>query len=1003
MKAKLLLIALVCLLTLGHSGTVKANGLSAEQLADHGLPAGDAREVLPGPGALIHLQFHDILSVLEGVEEILVAGIPDKAAPPDVQQLLQTEHPLLTLLGMQTLQQPLTPEVLEQSTGINARGTIGLTLYLGDPRRMFILSLPTRNREPLIPLLNAALQPSDIEEVSISGQRAIRVVSKRIKFLPELYLVSSSDTLYLCGDRSLVQALYLTPTAQRFGQDPFMSRALPATETKQMRMVLNPAMAKPLALQLQGVSMIAKMMIPQQRAALLERIPQEAKQQIEMQMRMQLGVRDLEQLVDYAECMVIATLEQLIDFISGRMLAFEGFTMAANLQDGFVEFNASLHSSRFKAETCTKSVPMDQVKRALAWLGSDYQSFTVSGKKIQPKASPILLAWAKRVQKQCEKKKLAWPGLVRFVEMLDELRPVPKVESRMPWIISTRAPLHPAPSLEDAASLEDYFVSLELPVYRSVKITPDQGRDFLEACFREETEALNKNRELGQGFANTFQKQKPWCLHQNRFQMSPLDGGVTRYTRESVWTSRSGIFGYDQHALVNRKVVNARRVGDYLVYHRGAQASSWLAGLEANQSRRIAPGVIDLLDRVPEGANYVSVLRVLQDLPQWVGWVGAMESRLHADAHKYLQKAQAAVDSSSDLENAKYKIRGMKMPMIIGSVNIHPETKQIYALLPAGNMPLMLPRPKVIPLVEKLFEDYAAQADSVGGSLVYTKVSDESCQFAMLQSTAALTTLTRTVGNALFENYLATQERQAQLQRQIMTQRDGDVTAFDEVIVRNPQWAFIPQPKPKVPAKPSKKIPARATGTDKRMVDLSKYYNAGLNETWHKGGMSNNTLKDLPKGIETLGGTSFDIRGIVQLSGRQAEQELSVQFPEEVANITVKQKGQKIHFLHCCGWPSPKGASIGAFVIHYQNGESRSVPIVYGVDVQDWWMNEDVTSDSKLNVVWRGKNHSAPDGPPIGVCKTTWVNPLPSIEIDHIDYQSAMMNSAPFLIAITLE
>jgi hypothetical protein len=765
---------------------------------------------------LIHLQFHNLLSVLEGIEEILVAGIPDKAAPPDVQELLQTEHPLLTLLGMKTLQQPLTPEVLEQSTGINARGTIGLTLYLGDPRRMFILSLPTRSREPLAPLLNAALQPSEIEEVSVGAQKAIRVVSQRIKFLPELYLVSSSDTLYLCGDRSLVQALYHTPTAQRFGQDPFMSRALPAIETKQVRMVLNPAMAKPLALQLQGIGMIAKKMIPQQRAALLEKIPQEAREQIEMQMRMQLGVRDLEQLADYAECMVIATLEQLIDFISGRMLAFEGFTMATNLQDGFVEFNASLHSSRFKAETGTKSLPMHQVKLALAWLGPDYQSFTVSGKKPQPKASPTLTAWAKRVQKQCERKKIAWPGLDRFVEMLEEFRAVPT--------ISTRAPLQPAPSLEDAASLEDYFVSLELPVYRPVKITPDQGRDFLENCFREETEVLNKNRELGQDFANTIQKQKPWCLHENRFQVAPLDGGVTRYTRESVWTSRTGIFGYDQHALVNRKVVHARRVGNYLVYHRGAQASSWLAELEPSQSRRIAPGVDDLLNRVPEGANYVSVQRVLQHLPRWVGWIGAFESRLHADAHKYLEKAQATIDSSSELETAIHTIRGMKIPMIIGSVNIHPETKQVYALLPAGSMPLMFPRPKVVPLVQKLFEDYAAQADSIGGSLAYTKVSDESYQFAMLQSTAAITTLTRTVGNALFENYVATQERRAQLQRQISAQRDGDATVFDEVIARNPQWAFIPQPQPKVPAEPSKKIPARATGTDKRMVDLSNYH-----------------------------------------------------------------------------------------------------------------------------------------------------------------------------------
>lgn len=1003
MKARLLLTMLVCFVTLGHSGIVEAQGLSAQQLADHGLPAGPARDILPGSEALLHLQFHDLLSVLEGVEEILVAGIPEKAAPPEVQQLLQTEHPLLTLLGMQTLQQPLTPELLEQMTGINTRGAIGLTLYFGDPRRMFILSLPTRFREPLAPLLNAALQPSDIKEVNVSGQKATLVVSQRLPFLPELYLVSSRDTLYLCGDRSLVQALHNTPKAQRFGQDPFMSRALPAMETKQVRLVMNPAMAKPLALQLQGLGMMAKAMIPMQRVALMKQIPPEAKEQIEMQVRMQLGVRDLNQFADYIECMLVATLEQLIEFISGRMMAFEGFTMATDLQGGFMEFSASLHSSRFKTESGTKSIPMDQVKQALTWLGPEYQSFTVTGKKLQPMQSPIIKVWAKRVQQQSQMKGHSWPGLTRFIEMLEALKPMPTVESRTPWILSTHAPLRPAPSLEDAESLEDYFLSLELPIYRRIKITPDQGRGFLEGCFREETQALIENRQLELDFANTFQKQRPWFLRENRFQSKPMGGGITRYTRESSWATRGGIFGYDQHELVNRKVVYARRVGDYLVYHRGIQASPWLAGLKSRQSNQIAPGVVDLLDRVPEGANYVSVQRVLQNLPRWVGWIGALESRLYTDAQKYLESVQTVVDNSNNLEAAKYTIRGMKMPVIIGSVNIHPETKQVYALLPTGNMPLMLPRPKVIPLAQKLFEDYAAQADSVGGSLVYTKASDESCQFTMMQSTAALTTLTRTVGNALFENYLGSQEGQMRLQRAIITPRDGDRSAFDEVVARNPQWSFIPQPQPKVPAKPGKIIPARTAGTDKRMVDLSRYYNAALNETWHKGGLSNNTLKDLPRGVQILDGASFDIRGIVQLSGQQAEQELSVQFPEEVANITVKQKGQKIHFLHGCGWISSEGTSIGTFVVHYGNGQTHSVPIVYGVDVQDWWMNEDFTSDSKPNVVWTGKNHSAPDGPPIGVCKTTWVNPSPDVEIDHIDYQSAMENSAPFLIAITIE
>jgi hypothetical protein len=994
---------LVCLAVLTHGGPVQAQGLSAEQLADHGVPAGSAGQVLPATMALVHLQLDDLLGAVEGVEEILVAGIPEKAAPPDIQGLLQTEHPLLTLLGMQTLQQPLTPEALEQATGIDARGTASLTLYVGDPRRTFVLSLPTRSREPLVPLLNAALQPEEVQEVDVAGKRALRMVSRRLSFLPELFLVSSSDTVYLCGDRSMVQALLLTPAGQRFGQDPFMSRALSTAQKKQLRLVLNPTMIKPLAMQLPQISVMAKAMIPQQRAAILQRIPPEARQQFEMQMRMQLGVRDLEQFADYVECIAIATLDQVVEFVSGRMMAFEGFTMAADLRSGFLEFNAGLHSSRFQAEAGTKPLPMDEVKKALAWLGPEYQSFTVTGQKPQAKQAPILSAWAKRVQQQCQMKGLAWPGLARFVEMLEGLRPVPTVESRTPWVLSTCAPLQPAPPLLEAASLEEYLVSLELPVYRPVKVTPDQGREFLETCFREETEALNANRQLELDFANTLQPQRPWFLRENRFGVVAMDGGVTRYTRESAWTSRAGLFGYDQHELINRKVLYARRVGDYLVYHRGALASSWLPELRPSQSRTIAPGVANLLQRVPDGANYVSVQRWLQHLPRWVSWIGTLETRLHADAQEYLEATQAVVDESADLEAAKHKIRGMRMPPIIGSVNIDPQTKKVYALLPTGDMPLTLPRPQAMPLVLELFDDFAAQADSLGGSLVYSKVGDGSREFVAMQSTAALTALTRTVGNTLFEKYLASDEQRAQAQRKLAAPRDGDRSVFNEVVARNPQWMFIPQPQPKVPAEPGKRIPARVAGTDKRFVDLSSHYNAALNETWHKGGMSDNTLKDLPTGVQTLDGVAFDIRGIIQLSGRQAEQELSVQFPQEVTDIVVRQEARKIHFLHGCGWRSSQGTRVGTYVVHYGNGQTRDVPIVYGADVRDWWLNEDDESSSEANVVWRGDNHAAPDGPRLGVCKTTWTNPLPDEEIDHIDYRSAMENSAPFLIAVTLE
>ena len=71
---------------------------------------------------------------------------------------------------------------------------------------------------------------------------------------------------------------------------------------------------------------------------------------------------------------------------------------------------------------------------------------------------------------------------------------------------------------------------------------------------------------------------------------------------------------------MNRKIVWARQLGDYLVYHRGATASPWLANLRASSHPGLAAGVSRLLDRVPEGASSVSVNRILVGLPALVNW-----------------------------------------------------------------------------------------------------------------------------------------------------------------------------------------------------------------------------------------------------------------------------------------------------------------------------------------------------------------------------------------------
>jgi hypothetical protein len=976
--------------------------ITAQQLASHGVPPGPAREVLPATGALLHVQVSDPLSALEGIEDILVSGMPQKALPPEMQDLFSTEHPLLTVLGLEAVQEPLSPEVIERKTGLDSRGSISLTAYLGDPRRAFVLGLPAPGREPLAQWLSMLLEPEEVEEISLGEKRALRVVSPKLKWLPELFVVTSDSTVYLCGDRSLAIALHNSPAAQRFGQDTFMSRVLPAQDKQQVRLIVNPTSVKPLAMQLQSMRGLVGMIIQQQRGKLLQNLPAEAREQFEMQVRTQFGVKDLDQFADYAECVIVATLEQLIDFITGGMVSFEGLAVSADLNDGVESLSLRVFSQKFQAEKSATPLPLDEVKRALAWLGPEIQYFSAVGQKPAPRDLPVLANWAERVRQQLEKKGLPSVALDRLEKMLQDRSPVPTVESQVPWTLTAHAPLRPLPSLDKAESIQDYFVDLELPVHRPVKLVPGKDVAFLQRTFQAEADGLNRNRQLGFEFANSFQKQKPWVDQLNRFQSAQLQGGVAQLTRESAWITRGGIFGYDQHELVNRKVVWARQVGPYLVYHRGAKGSDWLRELAPSPRREIVPGVSRLLDQVPECANYVAVHRVLVGLPGFTEWLETLESRAHADVDAYLNKAQSLLDASADLEAAKQKIRGLKMPGLVGSLAVDPQNNKVYALLPTGGAAFPLPRPRLIPVIQELLADYAAKADEVGGCLVTTRVKDEAWECSVSQRWDAVTTLTRTFGNTLAERYLSTQAGQQALAGKLGAPRDWDSGVFDEVIARNPQWAFIQQPQPKTDAEPGKPIPPRDPAADPGMVDLTAYYNGALDDTWQAGGLANNHLGDLPRGLQEFGSVRFDVRGVVQLSGNLAEQQLGVRFPRTVEGIRVARQGERLHFLHACGWPATQGAQVGTYVVHYANGQQQQVPINYGKDVLDWWLNQG-TDGTSVNVVWRGRNNASPDGPQIGVFKTTWINPRPEQEIATIDYRSSMTDAAPFLIAITVE
>ena len=197
-------------------------------------------------------------------------------------------------------------------------------------------------------------------------------------------------------------------------------------------------------------------------------------------------------------------------------------------------------------------------------------------------------------------------------------------------------------------------------------------------------------------------------------------------------------------------------------------------------------------------------------------------------------------------------------------------------------------------------------------------------------------------------------------------------------------------------------IPPRSPAAGPDLVDLSKFYDASLDDDWfqHYG----HDLQDVPKGVQTLGGVAFDVRGLIQLAGTQSLDVSGVVLPEAVRGIPVNRKGRRLHFLQACGWSAEVGAKLGDYVVHYADGQTRRAPILYGRNVLDWWARPDQASPSEAQEVWRGSN---PATRAIGfsthLIKYTWENPLPDLEITTIDFVSDVIAAAPNLVAITVE
>jgi len=161
---------------------------------------------------------------------------------------------------------------------------------------------------------------------------------------------------------------------------------------------------------------------------------------------------------------------------------------------------------------------------------------------------------------------------------------------------------------------------------------------------------------------------------------------------------------------------------------------------------------------------------------------------------------------------------------------------------------------------------------------------------------------------------------------------------------------------------------------------------------------------EVPWEFQVFHHVPLQIDGIIRLWGAGNAKAGAV-FPEAVSGIAVNQKFETLYVYHCTFFGSPRNTPVYDLVFRYEDGDSATNTIRYGVDTLDFNTPGGKTivgpSGPNTKVAWVGSSFT-PDGKhPLLFSLTAIKNPRPSVQVTSIDLISCKNQSAGVIFAMT--
>ena len=211
----------------------------------------------------------------------------------------------------------------------------------------------------------------------------------------------------------------------------------------------------------------------------------------------------------------------------------------------------------------------------------------------------------------------------------------------------------------------------------------------------------------------------------------------------------------------------------------------------------------------------------------------------------------------------------------------------------------------------------------------------------------------------------------------------------------------------KIPPPPGT-VPTRDSRATSRQLDLSPHYTGVLTEAFYPqfGTFDlDNELSDFPVGIGVFGGVTFDVRGVIALTIREATglwREIWNLLPDRCLGIRVEDRFARLHVLHATAFAVAEGTPVAALILHYTDGTHAELDLAYGQHVRNWWQKPgEPSAVPHGKVVWQGINPVArAAGATLRLYLSTLENPYPDQKVTHCDFISKSSQAVPFVVVI---